>query len=283
MIKEIFLENKFKIGFIYTLLIIQYTLFSIMPYLLGKAIDDLLSKDNSGLLKLLSAEISVLILGFFLKRFDTKVFMKIFSDKAIKAVQILRNKNILPSKIAARYQLVGFYSDFFEFSLPQILNAFIGAGTALTMLYITDYKIGIIATILFIGMILVNKIYSFKTQKIDLNIQAEKENINHSLIENLEYKPHLIDLSSNYVKKSNLDAANFFFNDSLSIVMHVSIMLMLVYTNPTVGAITSTLMYVDKLYGVTFNIFYFFMFMRSIENTNKLILQDEPQTIPNHV
>jgi hypothetical protein len=132
-------------------------------------------------------------------------------------------------------------------------------------------------------MILVNKIYSYKTQKIDLNIQAEKENINHSLIENLEYKPHLIDLSSNYVKKSNLDAANFFFNDSLSIVMHVSIMLMLVYTNPTVGAITSTLMYVDKLYGVTFNIFYFFMFMRSIENTNKLILQDEPQTIPNHV
>jgi hypothetical protein len=242
-----------------------------MPYLLGKAIDYLLKKNSTGLVTLLIAEIAALLLGFFLKRYDTKVFMKIFCDKAIKAVQILRDKNILPSKIAARYQLVGFYSDFFEYSLPQIINSFIGAGTALTMLYITDHKIGLIASILFFLMILVNKIYSFKTQKIDLDIQNNKENVNHTLIENLEYKPHLINLSANYVKKSNLDAANFFFNDSLSIIMHVSIMMILVYTNPTVGAITSTLLYVDKLYGVTYNIFYFFMFMRSIENTNKLL------------
>jgi ABC-type multidrug transport system fused ATPase/permease subunit len=271
MIKEILKENKLQIASIYSLLIIQYGLFAIMPYLLGKAIDDLLKKNSTGLVTLLIAEIAALILGFCLKRYDTKVFMKIFCDKAIKAVQILRDKNILPSKIAARYQLVGFYSDFFEYSLPQIINSFIGAGTALTMLYITDHKIGLIASILFFLMILVNKIYSFKTQKIDLDIQNNKENVNHTLIENLEYKPHLINLSANYVKKSNLDAANFFFNDSLSIIMHVSIMMILVYTNPTVGAITSTLLYVDKLYGVTYNIFYFFMFMRSIENTNKLL------------
>ena len=242
-----------------------------MPYLLGKAIDNLLIKDNFGLFCLLSAEIAALLLGFFLKRYDTKVFMKIFCDKAIKAVQMLRDKNILPAKITARYQLVGYYSDFFEYSLPQIINAFIGAGTALTMLFITDHKIGIIATVLFMFMIAVNKFYSYKTQKVDLNIQHDKENINHSLAENLEYKPHLVNLSSNYIKKSNLDAANFFFNDSLSIIMHLSIMLLLVFTNPTVGAITSTLLYVDKLYGVTYNIFYFFMFMRGIENTDKLL------------
>ena len=271
MIKEILKENKLQIILIYSLLIIQYALFSLMPYLLGKAIDDLLIKDNFGLLCLLAAEIAALLLGFFLKRYDTKVFMKIFCDKAIKAVQMLRDKNILPAKITARYQLVGYYSDFFEYSLPQIINAFIGAGTALTMLFITDHKIGIIATIIFAFMIAVNKCYSYKTQKVDLNIQNDKENINHSLTENLEYQPHLINLSSNYIKKSNLDAANFFFNDSLSIIMHLSIMLLLVYTNPTVGAITSTLLYVDKLYGVTYNIFYFFMFMRGIENTDKLL------------
>lgn len=271
MIKEILKENKLQISLIYSLLIIQYGLFSIMPYLLGKAIDGLLIKENSGLVLLLVAEIAALILGYGLKRIDTIVFMKIFCDKAIKAVQILRDKNMIPAKIAARYQLVGYYSDFFEYSLPQIINSFIGAGTALTMLYITDHKIGLIATVLFFFMIIVNKVYSFKTQKVDLDIQNNKENINHSLMENLEYKPHLINLGSDYIKKSNLDAANFFFNDSLSILMHVCIMLMLVYTNPTVGAITSTLLYVDKLYGVTYNIFYFFMFMRGIENTNKLL------------
>ena len=271
MIKEILKENKLKISLIYSLLIIQYVLFSIMPYLLGKAIDGLLIKDNFPLILLLITEITALILGYGLKRIDTIVFMKIFCDKAIKAVQILRNKNIIPAKIAARYQLVGYYSDFFEYSLPQIINSFIVAGTALTMLYITDHKIGLIATVLFFFMIIVNKFYSFKTQKIDLDIQNNKENINHSLMENLEYKPHLINLGSNYIKKSNVDATNFFFNDSLSILMHVCIMSMLVYTNTTVGAITSTLLYVDKLYGVTYNVFYFFMFIRGIENTNKLI------------
>lgn len=271
MIREILKENKLQITFIYAMLIIQYGIFSLIPYLLGKTIDGLLIKDNFYLLILLTAEITALLIGFFLKRYDTKVFMKIFCDKAIKAVQILRNKNIIPAKIAARYQLVGYYSDFFEFSLPQIIQAFIGATTALSMLYLTDHKIGILATILFIGMITVNKIYSYKTQKIDLNIQAEKENINHSLMENLEYKNYLQNLSQNYVRKSNLDAANFFFNDSLSIIMHLATMLILVYTQPTVGAITSTLLYVDKLYSVTFNIFYFFMFIRGIENTNKLI------------
>lgn len=275
MIREILKENKLQITFIYAMLIIQYGIFSLIPYLLGKTIDGLLIKDNFYLLVLLTAEITALLIGFFLKRYDTKVFMKIFCDKAIKAVQILRNKNIIPAKIAARYQLVGYYSDFFEFSLPQIIQAFIGATTALSMLYLTDHKIGILATILFIGMITVNKIYSYKTQKIDLNIQAEKENINHSLMENLEYKNYLQNLSQNYVRKSNLDAANFFFNDSLSIIMHLATMLILVYTQPTVGAITSTLLYVDKLYSVTFNIFYFFMFIRGIENTNKLINETE--------
>ena len=257
------------------MLIIQYGIFSLIPYLLGKTIDGLLIKDNFYLLLLLTAEITALLIGFFLKRYDTKVFMKIFCDKAIKAVQILRNKNIIPAKIAARYQLVGYYSDFFEFSLPQIIQAFIGATTALSMLYLTDHKIGILATILFIGMITVNKIYSYKTQKIDLNIQAEKENINHSLMENLEYKNHLQNLSQNYVRKSNLDAANFFFNDSIAIIMHLATMLILVCTQPSIGAITSTLLYVDKLYNVTFNIFYFFMFIRGIENTNKLINETE--------
>jgi hypothetical protein len=139
------------------------------------------------------------------------------------------------------------------------------------MLYFTDYRIGIISSFLFILMIYNNKIISYKTQKVDLDIQHTKETITQTLIDNQDYQPHLINLGNNYTKKSNLDALNFFFNDSLSIAMHIGILLMLVYTQPSIGAITSTLMYVDKIYGTTFNIFYFFMFIRGIENTNKLI------------
>ncbi len=271
MITEILKENKFKIGLIYFLLVIQYCLFSLIPFLLGKAIDGLLQNQNTNFYYFLLVEIIALLIGFFLKRYDTKVFMKIFSEKAIKAIQMLRDKNVIPSTIATRYGLVGYYSDFFEFSVPQILQAIINSTTALSMLFLTDYKIGLIASILFTFMIINNIKISYKTQKVDLDIQHTKETITHSLMENQEYKNNLTSLGNLYIRKSNLDATNFFFNDGLSIIMHISVLLMLVFTQPSIGAITSTLMYVDKIYGTTFNIFYFFMFMRGIENTNKLI------------
>jgi hypothetical protein len=271
MITEILKENKFKIGLIYFLLVIQYCLFSLIPFLLGKAIDGLLQNQNTNFYYFLLVEIIALLIGFFLKRYDTKVFMKIFSEKAIKAIQMLRDKNVIPSTIATRYGLVGYYSDFFEFSVPQILQAIINSTTALSMLFLTDYKIGLIASILFTFMIINNIKISYKTQKVDLDIQHTKETITHSLMENQEYRNNLTSLGNLYIRKSNLDATNFFFNDGLSIIMHISVLLMLVFTQPSIGAITSTLMYVDKIYGTTFNIFYFFMFMRGIENTNKLI------------
>jgi len=136
---------------------------------------------------------------------------------------------------------------------------------------VADYRIGIISSFLFILMILNNKILSHKTQKVDLDIQHTKEALTQTIMDNQDYQSTLVNLCNNYIKKSNLDALNFFFNDSLSILMHVSVLLILVYINPSIGAITSTLMYVDKIYGTSVNIFYFFMFMRSIENTDKLI------------
>jgi ABC-type multidrug transport system fused ATPase/permease subunit len=271
MIKDILIENKFNFILIYFFIIIQYCIFSLNPFLLGQAIDGLLQSEKTNLFYYLIAEISVLFIGFFLKRYDTKIFMKIFIQKSIKIIKILRNKNVNSGKIISRYQLVGYYIDFFEFYLPQILNAFINAFTSLFMLYYIDYRIGSISTFLFILMIYNNKIISYKTQKVDLDIQHTKENITQNLMENQEYENNLKILGKNYIKKSNLDALNFFFNDSISIFMHISIMLMFVYTQPSIGEITSTLMYVDKLYGTTFNIFYFFIFMRGIENTNKLL------------
>ena len=176
MIKEIFKEYKLQLIFIYCLFALQYAIISFSPFLLGKAIDGLFQQEKINLVFYVTAETLALLLGFFLKRYDTKVFMKIFSQKAIKAIQILRDKNVIPSKIVSRYQLVGYYSDFFEYSLPSMLNAFIGAGTALFMLFYIDYRIGIISTFLFICMIVNNKIMSYKTQIVDLDIQNIKEN-----------------------------------------------------------------------------------------------------------
>lgn len=279
MILEIIKEFKWKLALIYPLLILQYSLFSLIPFLLGKAIDDLLKNNYKSFYLLIFVDIVALLIGYFLKRYDTRVYMNIFCKKAIKVILYLKEKNVIPSKIINRYGLVGYYSDFFEFSLPQIMQAIISVITSLIILFSTDYRIGLLCSIAFILMCLNNKICSFKTQKVDLNIQNKKEEITQSITDEKMPKEEIEKLCSHYIAKSDIDAGNFFCNDSLSIIMQATAILILINDNPSVGAITSTLMYADQIYAQSQRIFYFFMFMRSIENTNKLINENEGDKI----
>lgn len=274
MIIEILKENKLTIGFIYTLSIFQYTLQALLPFLLGKAIDGLLQGNKSNLIVLIIANTISLCLGFFLKRYDTKVYMTIFAKKAIKAIQILRKKNVPPSKITSRYQLVGFYSDFFEYSMPQAISASIKAITSMIILFVTNPIIGLLNSCIYLITIFIHQFCSKLIQKQDVNIQHIKEDIVQNIMDNKECEQPIQSLSNFYIKKSNLDAANFLANDSLSLVMHVSTILLLVYMQPSIGMVTSTLMYVEQLYGTTYSIFYFLLFVRGVENTNKFINSD---------
>lgn len=271
MIKDIFRENRLKIGLIYIFLIIQYTLTSLTPYLTGKAIDSLLRFSYSDLLIFLANEGAVITIGVLLKRFDTRVFMSIFTSKASQAIEQLRLRKVVETKILSRYHLVRTYSDFFEFSIPQILNAIISATTALVMITVADYSVGAVVSGLFLLMVLNNRILSYKIQKIDKDIQFRNEEINQQIISSQSVSGSLIDLGKSFVRKSDLDAVNFFFNDLLGILMTLSVMFMLLDDHPTIGMIAANVLYVQRLHGVTYNIFYFFMFMRSIENTNDFL------------
>lgn len=271
MIKDIFRENRLKIGLIYIFLIIQYTLTSLTPYLTGKAIDSLLRFSYSDLFIFLANEGAVITIGVLLKRFDTRVFMSIFTSKASQAIEQLRLRKVVETKILSRYHLVRTYSDFFEFSIPQILNAIISAATALVMIMVADYSVGAVVSGLFLLMVLNNRILSYKIQKIDKDIQFRNEEINQQIISSQSVSGSLIDLGKSFVRKSDLDAVNFFFNDLLGILMTLSVMFMLLDDHPTIGMIAANVLYVQRLHGVTYNIFYFFMFMRSIENTNDFL------------
>lgn len=271
MIKDIFRENLLKIGLIYIFLIIQYTLTSLTPYLTGKAIDSLLRFSYSDLFIFLANEGAVITIGVLLKRFDTRVFMSIFTSKASQAIEQLRLRKVVETKILSRYHLVRTYSDFFEFSIPQILNAIISAATALVMITVADYSVGAVVSGLFLLMVLNNRILSYKIQKIDKDIQFRNEEINQQIISSQSVSGSLINLGKSFVRKSDLDAVNFFFNDLLGILMTLSVMFMLLDDHPTIGMIAANVLYVQRLHGVTYNIFYFFMFMRSIENTNDFL------------
>jgi hypothetical protein len=271
---EILKENYVKIGTIYAFLAIQYTLTAIIPFTLGKAIDGLLIGQYHHFITFLAAEVTALIIGYTLKRYDTKVFMSIFSEKAIKAVSILKAKKVDPTKIVTRYGLVASYSDYFEYALPQAINAVINGITAIAMLCYTDSKIGAIAIIAYTLMITSTKILSHIIQKNEINLQHTRESITNTIMNGEDPTQDIRQLANNYVSRSNNDALNFFNTDLLSITLKVAIMIILTKEAHSIGTIASTLIYVDKIYGTVINLYYYFMFQRSIENTDKFINDD---------
>jgi ABC-type multidrug transport system fused ATPase/permease subunit len=271
---EILKENYVKIGTIYAFLAIQYTLTALIPFTLGKAIDGLLTGQYHHFITFLAAEVTALIIGYTLKRYDTKVFMNIFSEKAIKAISILKAKQVEPTKIVTRYGLVASYSDYFEFALPQAINAIINGITAITMLCYTDSKIGAIAIIAYALMLTSTKILSHVIQKNELSLQHTRERITNTIVNGEDPTQDIRQLANNYVSRSNNDALNFFNTDLLSIALKVTIMIILTKEAHSIGTITSTLIYADKIYGTVINMYYYFMFQRSIENTDKLIHDD---------
>jgi len=123
LLKEIFNENKIGIIFTYFLTLVEIFVISILPYLIGTAIDNLLESNYEGITKYSFAWIFFVLVATFRKRFDTRVFSAIYYKKALKTIDNLKNQNLDEKKISIRYGLVGIYSDFFEFTLPNASNS----------------------------------------------------------------------------------------------------------------------------------------------------------------
>lgn len=271
MLKEIITEHKGKIGILYSILTTQYILAALIPHAFGKAIDGLINQQYQPFIIFLIMEAATLTLGYTLKRYDTKIYMKIFADKANKAINILRIKEATPAKIIERYRMVTSYNDYLEYAMPQMINASISAITALVILYTTDYKIGIAALTAYTMMLINNHIQSYKNQKTEIAIQKEKETIAKGIMASEEVSDQIKELSSNYVRKSNIDALNFFVTDGLSIGLKIATIFILISCSHTIGVITSTVMYIERLCGTAYNVYYYFMFVRGMENTNQFI------------
>ena len=98
-IYEIIKKNKGPLILIYFYIFMAQLLFLAEPYVLGKAIDGLLSKDHLWLLAFLGIEI--LANAFMYKRmlYDTKVFIKIYNQIVYEYLEFDKNSD-LSSRIA---------------------------------------------------------------------------------------------------------------------------------------------------------------------------------------
>lgn len=134
MLFEIFNNNKKWLFVTHTILLVEFTLFALMPWLLGKAVDQLILGDwDTFWFYIGCCSVGVLI-GTGRRLLDTRAFTKIWTKAAVKTIQRLIARDVSSPKIMSRRDLVRRYADFYEFTIPQTVSAVIDIIVALVII-----------------------------------------------------------------------------------------------------------------------------------------------------
>lgn len=278
MLKNISNRFKARLGCTYILLILEFVCQSISPYLLGKAIDFLLQKQNNMFFLYILCSAIGLMTGVLRRIYDTKVFTGILRDTSIDLTQEMIEKDIEPTKITVRIDRLASLTDFFEYHLPQYIKSFVQIIVAAVVLFTNMHHfIWIIALIMTVSLLCSHYYASVKTSKILNNIQKQDEIKLHNIVNKQpldKIKDNFFNIQKLHVEKSNVDAINWGVFDVCFILCEL--IAIYVLTNnlyATVGQITSSLMYINN-FTSHFSVFtHAFVRIKELKVTENFILQ----------
>ncbi len=173
-LKRIILDNKNK-------LIITYLLFSLemaggllKPYFLGEAINDLLRGSYQWLIVFLLVHFAWLIVGMMRMRYDTRTYSTIYNKLIISFLARQKtDENI--SKLSALSTLSREYTDFLEFDLIYILEAFYNIFGSLFFIYFYDKHVILLCLIVLIPVLFISRFYGAKMGILTQNKNDELE------------------------------------------------------------------------------------------------------------
>ena len=147
------------------------------PWVLGLAINDLLSSSCRGLTLLALQQLAHMLLSTFRQMYDTRAFTAIYSELATQLVVEQRARNVEVSRVAARSAMSREIVDFFEREVPYVLNALYSVVGALVMLGLCDWLLVPFCLALLCPVSLLSVVYGRKTCRLNarLNDQFERE------------------------------------------------------------------------------------------------------------
>jgi len=272
MIRQIFQKNWGWLLITYSLLLVELTIFSFAPYLLGKAVDAVLAQTYTHFWIYLGALVLGLIIGSARRAFDTRAFMKVWAQAAVETVRKLLGRRMSPSMIINRSDLVWRYVMFFEGTLPRTAHSIMDIGVALVMIFLVIPHTGMIVTGATIIAIAVSYRLACWAKTTDVKIQHERERINSAVDQGVmtEIENGYDELRQHQVRLSDINALNWGIVDAIEIGCKVLVIFALAQQGHTVGTIMATLTYSLRLFIRIGALTYSFMDIKEIEVANDL-------------
>ena len=272
-LREVFYSNKYWILFTYLLLLVEFSLFAVFPYIEGKTIDSLLKNNYQWFYVFITTSILTAVVGTTRRRVDTRVFQKVWSKKSLETINRLKNRNISNSVILSRIRWISTYGDFFEYTMPTAIRCVIEIIVSTIMIVsFLNWMSSLIIVLAFVGLA-TSYLISFHVQTKKREYQETREqtdvDINNDIYSNLE-------LSYDKMRKiqiriSDLEAFAWRWFECLHIVGSIITMMTIVKLHPTVGGILSAMIYTNKLFDNAMMMTTYFWHLKEIQMVDQML------------
>ena len=248
-----YIIQTFKWKFTLTLLLVltEAGLTVLFPLYIGFAIDDALKGETWGSITLGVLGMLTLLVGAARRFYDSRFYARIFKKLGL---MLSRKEENTASQKAARLSMLGEIVEFFENSVPELVNSLIGLVGTLIIIAALHLKIFFGCVLILVVVVIVYAFTRNKTISYNAAYNNEMERQVNVLIQAKvpALKSHLKDLMRWNVKLSDLETINF------SIVW----MAMMVFLVLSIGwAVESSTANYGKVFAL---VMYIFQYIESV-------------------
>ncbi|OJJ14265.1 hypothetical protein BKI52_43040 [marine bacterium AO1-C] len=246
--KTIFLEYKWRFSLTLLLILSEAGLSIMFPLFIGKAVDDAIHQSYQGAIQLGILGLLALMIGMGRRVYDSRLYARIFERLGVDMTAKTQNSN--DSVKTARLHMLGEIVEFFENTLPELINqiiALVGIIFILALLNIQIFAGGIITFFLVFVIYVLN---GPKTTRFNsaYNDELEKQVEVVALNNTPKLSHHLRQLMRWNIKLSDLEALNFSLSWLVLIAFLVVSIVLAVQSGVTqYGALFALVMYVFQL------------------------------------
>lgn len=256
-LKNIYKRFSGRISITLAVVLVEGLLFVLFPLLIGVAIQSVIDNEYTGLYMLAALCLAVLIVGAGRRFYDSRIYGGIYVELSTE----LSNKKQNTSVVTANVNLLREVVEFFENSLPSIINNIIGlVGTLFLLIVLNVYIfLGCLAIILII--VAIYWLSSSKTLRYNHEYNNEYEKQVNILDQKSEKESglHFRRMMKWNIRLSDLETYNFsgvWF--AMSVLLCLSILIVLKNDDISYGVVFSIVMYVFQFIESSINLPFYY-------------------------
>ncbi|SEB12873.1 ABC transporter transmembrane region [Thiothrix caldifontis] len=240
VVTQLLAQYRGRLSLTYGLSITEQVLGLLLPLAIGNAINGLLGNDFLPLGLFIGLWLVLAALTVGRKMYDTRVFMSLYAELAVRVIEQQRTLGTSTSKLVARSTLIREAVDFLERDIPDIVAMLITFVGSLVMLMLFDWHIVAAAVLMLIPVLLLNgllwKPINRLNRSINNNLERRATLIHQGSLLRLQQHFHLMRFLR--VKTSDLEARTW---GVIELFVVMATIYVFVYTAQTPGIEAGTI------------------------------------------